>query len=39
MCIGCMPGDSMSLLLDEVYGDLNETQDWMDRAEYIMECK
>ena len=26
----------MSLLLNEIYGELNGIQDWMDRAEYIM---
>jgi hypothetical protein len=35
MCIGCMPGDSMSLLLNEVYGELNGIQDWTNRAECI----
>jgi ATP-dependent DNA helicase PIF1 len=31
-----VPGDSMSLLLDEVCGELNGIQDWINRAEYIM---
>jgi hypothetical protein len=37
MCIGCMPQDSVSTLIDTIYGDINSTMDWNARAEYIME--
>ena len=37
MCIGCMPQDSVSTLIDTIYGDINSTIDWNARAEYIME--
>ena len=37
MCIGCRHQDTVSILIDAIYGDLNTIMDWDDRAQYIME--
>ena len=37
MCIGCRHQDTVSTLIDAIYGDLNTIMDWDDRAQYIME--
>ena len=37
MCIGCMPGDSVTSLLDSIYGNLNSIQDWNAKADYIVD--
>ena len=37
MCIGCRHQDTVSTLIDSIYGDLNNIWDWDDRAQYIME--
>ena len=37
MCIGCRHQDTVSTLIDAIYGDLNNIRDWESRAQYIME--
>ena len=37
MCIGCRHQDTVSTLIDAIYGHLNTIRDWDDRAQYIME--
>ena len=37
ICIGCRPGDEQIALLDAIYGNLNNIQDWDARADYIIE--
>jgi ATP-dependent DNA helicase PIF1 len=37
ICVGCRPGDEKIALLDAIYGNLNNIQDWDARAEYIIE--
>ena len=34
ICVGCRPGDEKIALLDAIYGNLNNIQDWDARAEY-----
>ena len=35
--VGCMSQDSISTLIDTIYGEINTIMDWDARAEYIME--
>ncbi len=37
ICVGCKPGDEKIALLDAIYGNLNNIQNWDARAKYIIE--
>ena len=37
LCVGCKVNDSVSALIDKVYGDLHSISNWNDREKYIIE--
>jgi len=37
MCIGCMPQDTIALLIERIYGRVNDIPNSEDRTKYIME--